>query len=73
MGYDDINRLISKTYSDGTKPITMCYDGKTYDLAAASCTASLTYANSRGQMTASRNEYVNESMEYDAAGRTKII
>jgi YD repeat-containing protein len=70
MTYDSIGRIVTKSYSsEPAKTISHCYDGKTFDMATGACTATLTYANSRGQLTGVRKGAVNESRGYDAAGR----
>jgi RHS repeat-associated protein len=62
--YDQLNRLTSKSYSDGTTPmITYCYDGQN-----AACLSSFSSANGNGRRTAMKDGSGATGWSYDPDG-----
>ncbi len=77
LGYDAINRLVSKTYAGvSTPPATFCFDGRKYDSTTGSCDISTTqptlgqYMSLTGTGTGTANNLVaSTALSYDAVGR----
>jgi RHS repeat-associated protein len=75
--YDNLNRLIQKSYSDGTPNVSMCYDGNATAVSSTgspsvTCTGapSLSGVNARGRLTWATNaNSTNSYSDFDSFGR----
>jgi len=66
--YDQLSRLVSRSYSDGTTPtITYCYDGQN-----TSCLSGFTSANGKGRKTAMKDGSGATGWSYDPDGNVII-
>ena len=69
MTYDALNRLVTKSYSNGTPTVTYCYDGKVAVSGGGSCAASPAIPNPLAHLT---QEYSSASVTtytaFDALG-----
>ena len=55
LAYDVLNRLTSKTYSDGTATVSYCYDGEKFQSGTGCVSSTLTYAV--GKLTSTNSVY----------------
>ena len=72
MGYDALNRIVAKSYSDGTPGVTYCYDGNVYS-GGLCVTASPPVSNPLGNLTQVYSSASTTSYSaYDALGRVQV-